>query len=98
MIYILLFIEDFFLLICCNTFSCFTAEKELVEFLAEEIVAEKKIQKLRTIPTEFEGFKVSLDGAEVTLTKEQGEEKYDFIFENINFFLFKVLKFSYFFE
>ncbi|XP_015599962.1 complement component 1 Q subcomponent-binding protein, mitochondrial [Cephus cinctus] len=50
------------------------AEKDLVEFLAEEIVAEKKAQKLRTIPTEVDGFKVSLDGAEVTLTKQQDGE------------------------
>ena len=51
------------------------AEKELVEFLAEEIVAEKKARKLKTIPTEFEGFKVSLDGAEVTLTKADPDER-----------------------
>lgn len=50
------------------------AEKELVEFLAEEIVAEKKALKLKTIPTELEGFKVSLDGAEVRLTKQQADE------------------------
>ncbi|XP_043486548.1 complement component 1 Q subcomponent-binding protein, mitochondrial [Polistes fuscatus] len=51
------------------------AEKELVEFLAEEIVAEKKAQKLKTIPTELNGFKVSLDSAEVTLEKkDKGEE------------------------
>ncbi|KAK2588536.1 hypothetical protein KPH14_006315 [Odynerus spinipes] len=50
------------------------AEKELVEFLAEEIVAEKKAQKLKTIPTEINGFKVSLDGAEVTLEKKDKDE------------------------
>ncbi|KAL7302984.1 complement component 1 Q subcomponent-binding protein, mitochondrial [Trichogramma pretiosum] len=55
-------------------FSHTKAEKELVEFLAEEIVAEKKALKLKTIPTELDGFKVSLDGAEVTLTKQAGEE------------------------
>ncbi|XP_012275248.1 complement component 1 Q subcomponent-binding protein, mitochondrial [Orussus abietinus] len=49
------------------------AEKDLVEFLAEEIVAEKKAQKLKTIPTEVDGFKVSLDGAEVSLEKKQGD-------------------------
>lgn len=53
----------------------FAAEKELVEFLAEEIVAEKKALKFKTIPTEVEGFKVSLDGSEVSLVKEQGGEK-----------------------
>ncbi|XP_058806861.1 complement component 1 Q subcomponent-binding protein, mitochondrial [Phymastichus coffea] len=51
------------------------AEKELVEFLAEEIVAEKKALKFKTIPSELEGFKVSLDGAEVTLTKKDGNEE-----------------------
>ena len=45
-----------------------------MEFLAEEIVAEKKAQKLKTIPTELEGFKVSLDGAEVSLVKKDGNE------------------------
>lgn len=51
-----------------------SAEKELVEFLAEEIVAEKKAQKLKTIPTELDGFKVSLDSAEVTLEKKNQSE------------------------
>lgn len=50
------------------------AEKELVEFLAEEIVAEKKAQKLKTIPTELDGFKVSLNGADVTLEKKENNE------------------------
>lgn len=59
------------------------AEKELVEFLAEEIVAEKKAQKLKTIPTELEGFKVSLDGAEVSLVKKDGDETITISF-NIN--------------
>jgi len=59
------------------------AEKELVEFLAEEIVAEKKALNLKTIPTEFEGFNVSLDGAEVTLTKKLDNESVIISF-NIN--------------
>lgn len=50
------------------------AEQELVQFLAEEIVAEKKAQKLKTIPTEINGFKVSLDGAEVNLEKKENDE------------------------
>lgn len=54
--------------------SFVVAEKELVEFLAEEIVAEKKARKLKTIPTELEGFKVSLDGAEVRLVKKDQAE------------------------
>lgn len=59
--------------------SCFSAEKDLLEFLAEEIVAEKQAQKLKTIPAEIEGFKVSLNGADVTLIKEDKNEKYDAI-------------------
>ncbi|XP_076234446.1 complement C1q binding protein P32 [Calliopsis andreniformis] len=59
------------------------AEKELVEFLAEEIVAEKKAQKLKTIPTELDGFKVSLNGADVTLEKKQDNEIINISF-NIN--------------
>ncbi|XP_076164832.1 complement C1q binding protein P32 isoform X2 [Ptiloglossa arizonensis] len=63
--------------------SLLLAEKDLVEFLAEEIVAEKKAQKLKTIPTELEGFKVSLNGAEVTLEKKQDNETIEISF-NIN--------------
>lgn len=57
---------------CCINYVLFvlSAEKELVEFLAEEIVAEKKAQKLKTIPTTLEGFTVSLNGAEVNLEKK----------------------------
>lgn len=54
----------------------FAGEKELVEFLTEEILAEKKAQKVKTIPTELDGFKVTLDGAEVELTKQAAGEKY----------------------
>lgn len=59
-----------------------SAERELVEFLTEEILNERKAQKTKTIPTELDGFKAHLNGAEVTLTKEQDNEKY-----NINLFL-----------
>lgn len=59
------------------------AEKELVEFLAEEIVAEKKAQKLKTIPTDVGGFTVSLDGANVTLVKKQNDETITITF-NVN--------------
>ncbi|XP_078035012.1 complement C1q binding protein P32 [Augochlora pura] len=69
---------------CCNCRNAHTkAEKELVEFLAEEIVAEKKAQKLKTIPTELDGFKVSLDGADVTLMKQIDGETIEVKF-NIN--------------
>ncbi|XP_008206466.1 complement component 1 Q subcomponent-binding protein, mitochondrial [Nasonia vitripennis] len=71
----------------CGCVSCrfahTKAEKELVEFLAEEIVAEKKALKLKTIPTELEGFKVSLNGAEVKLTKQQADETITISF-NVN--------------
>ncbi|XP_076666213.1 complement C1q binding protein P32 [Andrena cerasifolii] len=68
---------------CCSRAAHTKAEKELVEFLAEEIVAEKKAQKLKTIPTELGGFKVSLDGADVTLEKKQDNETIKISF-NIN--------------
>ncbi|KAJ8675596.1 hypothetical protein QAD02_011382 [Eretmocerus hayati] len=67
---------------CCRLAHT-KAEKELVEFLAEEIVAERKALKFKTIPTELDGFKVSLDGAEVQLTKQSGEEKITISF-NVN--------------
>jgi len=50
-------------------------ERELVEFLTEEILAERKAQKIKTIPTEVDGFKVKLDGAEVELSKQAANEK-----------------------
>lgn len=50
-------------------------ERELVEFLTEEIVAEKKAQKKKTLPTEIDGFKVKLNGADVELTKHTDKEK-----------------------
>ncbi|CAG9864141.1 unnamed protein product [Phyllotreta striolata] len=59
------------------------AEKQLIEFLTEEILAERKAQKVKTIPSEIDGFKASLKGAEVTLTKDAGEEKIKITF-NVN--------------
>lgn len=50
------------------------AEKELVEFLTEEILAERKAQKVKTIPTELDGFQAKLNGSEVTLTKKTPDE------------------------
>jgi len=61
----------YFLLI---TYIFVLAEKELVEFLAEEIVAEKKAQKLKMIPTTLDGFSISLNGAEVNLEKKDGTD------------------------
>ncbi|CAH1954909.1 unnamed protein product [Acanthoscelides obtectus] len=59
------------------------AAKELVEFLTEEILAERKAQKVKTIPTEVDGFNASLSGAEVTLTKQAGGETVKITF-NVN--------------
>lgn len=50
-------------------------ERELVEFLTEEIVAEKKAQQQKTLPTEIDGFIAKLNGAEVVLTKQTSKEK-----------------------
>lgn len=61
----------------------FTGERELVEFLAEEIGAEKKAQKSKTIPAEVDGFKVKLNGADVELTKALENEKIVITF-NVN--------------
>lgn len=45
-----------------------------MEFLTEEILAERKAQKCKSIPTELEGFKVSLNGSEMTLSKKTDKE------------------------
>ncbi|XP_070497440.1 complement component 1 Q subcomponent-binding protein, mitochondrial [Chironomus tepperi] len=58
-------------------------ERELVEFLAEEIIAEQKAQKKKTLPTEIDGFKVKLDGADVELVKDLGKETITISF-NVN--------------
>ncbi|XP_026761686.1 complement component 1 Q subcomponent-binding protein, mitochondrial [Galleria mellonella] len=49
-------------------------ERELVEFLTEEIVAERKAQKVKTLPSDVEGFTVKGDGAEVVLSKQLKDE------------------------
>jgi complement component 1 Q subcomponent-binding protein len=51
-----------------------SGEQELVQFLSEEIAAECKAQKIKSIPSKIDGFDVKLDGAEVTLTKKTGIE------------------------
>lgn len=58
-------------------------ERELVEFLTEEILAERKAQKNTTVPTTLDGFSVKLDGADVELTK-QGEREKVVISFNVN--------------
>ncbi|XP_037945035.1 complement component 1 Q subcomponent-binding protein, mitochondrial-like [Teleopsis dalmanni] len=50
-------------------------ERELVEFLTEEIIAERKSQKFKNVPTCVDGFNVKLDGAEVELSKVGDKEK-----------------------
>lgn len=57
-----------------NNLRYLTGERELVEFLTEEIVAERKAQKVKTLPTEVDGFKVQGSGAEVVLTKTLKDE------------------------
>lgn len=52
----------------------YIGERELVEFLTEEILAERKAQKSKTIPTEIDGFQATLNGAEVTFTKKTDKE------------------------
>ncbi|EFA13033.1 complement component 1 Q subcomponent-binding protein, mitochondrial [Tribolium castaneum] len=59
------------------------AERELVEFLTEEIVLERKAQKSVTLPAELEGFKVGLNGSEVTLNKKVENETIKITF-NVN--------------
>lgn len=58
-------------------------ERELVEFLTEEIVAEKKVQKKETLPTEIGGFQIKLNGADVEMEKTTPKEKIIISF-NIN--------------
>lgn len=48
-------------------------DKELVEFLVEEIAAEKKNSKPRNMAN-LDGFDVRLDGAQITLSKKFNDE------------------------
>lgn len=57
-----------------DIYTIFIGEKELVEFLTEEILAERKAQKAKTIPSELEGFIASLNGAEIVLSKTTDNE------------------------
>lgn len=68
----------------CGSRSVHTkGERELIEFLAEEIATESKNRKVKTLPTEVEGFKVKTDGADVVLSKSSGDETIEIHF-NIN--------------
>ncbi|EDV54952.1 conserved regulator of innate immunity protein 3 [Drosophila erecta] len=57
----------------CNVHT--KCERELVEFLTEEIVAERKVLKGKTVPSTLDGFAVKLTGANVELTKQTDKEK-----------------------
>lgn len=48
-------------------------DKELVEFLADEIKSERK--RASRIPSDFDGFTIKLDGSEMILTKIFEEER-----------------------
>ncbi|KDR12558.1 complement component 1 Q subcomponent-binding protein, mitochondrial [Zootermopsis nevadensis] len=50
------------------------SEQELVQFLSEEIAAECKAQKIKSIPSKVDDFEVKLNGADVTLTKKTANE------------------------
>ncbi|XP_055902280.1 complement component 1 Q subcomponent-binding protein, mitochondrial [Eupeodes corollae] len=56
-------------------FASTKSAKELVEFLTEEILAEKKAQNIKTVPTAVDGFNVNLYGADVELVKQIDGEK-----------------------
>uniref|UniRef100_A0A182JIH8 Uncharacterized protein n=1 Tax=Anopheles atroparvus TaxID=41427 RepID=A0A182JIH8_ANOAO len=58
-------------------------ERELVEFLAEEIVAEKKASPTTNIPQSLNGFNITFNKAEVELTKSSEREKVTISF-NVN--------------
>lgn len=45
-----------------------------MDFLKEEVNSEQEVQKQVQIPTEIDGFKVKLTGAEVELLKQSGDE------------------------
>ncbi|KAL1140775.1 hypothetical protein AAG570_000705, partial [Ranatra chinensis] len=60
-----------------------TGEKELAEFLVDEIAAEKKLQKTKNIPLELDGFSAKLDGSQVIFQKTTPTESIEIIF-NIN--------------
>ena len=55
----------------------------MVEFLAEEITAERKASQGKKIPTDVEGFQVKTSGAEVELVKKNDKETIKISF-NVN--------------
>lgn len=69
------YLQPAFIAINIMFFPVFAGERELVEFLTEEILAERKAQKIKNVPTSLEGFAVKLNGAEVELNKQSEKEK-----------------------
>lgn len=58
-----------------NHFSLWLGEKALVEYLEEEIVNEtNSLKGGKDLPTTFNGFQVKYNGADVELTKKEGNE------------------------
>ena len=55
--------------------TCISGDKELVEFMTDEIAAEKKGRKARTL-TSLDGFDIKLNGSEMTLSKKFNDEMY----------------------
>jgi len=59
---------------CVNLNHIVLVDKELRQFLDNEIKSEEQTSDKTHLPKTFEGFKVSADGAEVELTKETSDE------------------------
>lgn len=52
----------------------FSVEKDLQQFLENEIKTEEQTSDKSVLPKTFEGFNVQADGAEVELVKESSNE------------------------
>ncbi|XP_063222087.1 complement component 1 Q subcomponent-binding protein, mitochondrial isoform X3 [Bacillus rossius redtenbacheri] len=61
----------------------YEGERELIEFLSEEIANEQKAQKSKPIPKELDGFQIKFEGSEVELLKQAGDETIEISF-NVN--------------
>nr|CAG4650366.1 EOG090X0APE [Sida crystallina] len=67
----------------CGTCGIHTkGDKELVEFLSEEIATEKQGRK-SSVPSSFEGFAIKYDGAEMILSKKFNNEQVELVM-NLN--------------
>lgn len=58
----------------CRSLIHTKGEGELVNFLREEIIAEKKGLKMKSLPKELDGFVVKTDGADLELIKSGAQE------------------------